>query len=285
MKLVLVHGRAQQRKDPAALRKQWIDALGTNIDEGADVAFAYYGDLLADLVDRVEKELPDDLAARGPATGPHSYLTAQSAILADLVQAAGVTEGEVLEELDMLQARDPQNWGWVLAAARTLSRIPGLDARVIDTWLRDVSLYITNAAVQRAVDQIVLTELDTEPFALVAHSLGTVVAYNVLRSPLRTAPCRGLITLGSPLAIPAIRKRLRAPVTYPPALSNWFNAFDKADIVALRPLDATYFPTDPPIDNYPGVTNPTPDRHGITGYLTDPKVATVVADLLREPTH
>lgn len=287
MRLVLVHGRAQQRKDPVVLHREWTDALGVGFDRaGVDnpitgVAFAYYGDLLADLVDRVERDLPDEIAARGPGSGPPNYALTQRSILADLVAGAGITEEQVTAELGDVAARDPQNWGWVLAAVRTLSRIPGLDSRVIDTWLRDVSLYVTNAAVQRAVDRVVTAELDANPFVLVAHSLGTVVSYNVLRSPERTAPCRGMVTLGSPLGIAAIRNRLRSPITYPPDLASWFNAYDRADIVALRPLDNNFFPTDPPIENHADVANFTHNRHGIAGYLADPKVAATIAQLLR----
>jgi pimeloyl-ACP methyl ester carboxylesterase len=287
MKLVLVHGRSQHGKDPIALRREWTDALEVGFDRAgvratiSEVAFAYYGDLLADLVERVERDLPADIATRGAGSGPPSYALTQRAILADLVAGAGITEEQITAELGDVHARDPQNWGWVLAAVRTLSRIPGLDGRVIDTWLQDVSLYVTNQAVQRAVDQVVASELDATPFVLVAHSLGTVVSYNVLRSPQRTAQCRGLVTLGSPLGISAIRNRLPTPTTYPPDLLSWFNAFDRADIVALRPLDDNFFPTDPPIENHAEVANFTHDRHGIAGYLADSTVATTIARLLR----
>ncbi|MFI6173785.1 hypothetical protein ACIBCN_43930 [Nocardia sp. NPDC051052] len=286
MKLVLVHGRSQQAKDPAALQSEWTDALQVGFDRAGvraalpDIVFAYYGDLLAGLVERVEQGMPDDIAARGPGSGPPDYALTQRALLAEVVAAAGITEEQIAAELGVVQARDPQNWGWVLAAARALSRIPGLDAKVIDLWLRDVSLYVTNAGVQRAIDQVVATELTTAPFVLVAHSLGTVVAYNVLRSPERLGRCRGFITLGSPLGIPSIRRRLRAPLTYPHELAGWLNAFDPADIVALRPLDDSYFPTDPPIENHGGVTNFTSNRHGIAGYLADPTVAARISELL-----
>ncbi|MFF0532874.1 hypothetical protein ACFYT3_31430 [Nocardia amikacinitolerans] len=286
MKLILVHGRSQQGKDPDVLRDEWINALKVGFDRAGvrvplpTAGIAYYGDLLAGLVDRAEEGLPEGLSTRGPDTGPPHYAVTQRDILADLMEGAGITTAQVAAELGKVHARDPQNWGWVLAAARALSRIPGLDSTVIDTFLRDVSLYVTNAAVQRAVDQVVIDEVDETPFVLIAHSLGTVVSYNVLRSANRGL-CRGLITLGSPLGIPAIRTRLRAPLTYPHQVDGWFNAFDRADIVALRPLDRTYFPTQPPIENYDQVANFTNNRHGIAGYLADPTVAAKIAYLLR----
>ncbi|MEV0292140.1 hypothetical protein [Nocardia sp. NPDC050710] len=287
MKLVLVHGRSQQGKDPMTLQKEWTDALtyglaraNAPIPLAADVSFAYYGDLLAGLVAGIEEALPADVASRGLDSGQPSYALAQRAILADIVANVGLSPQSVASEAEDIQARDPQNWGWVLAATRALSRIPGLDSRVIDTFVRDVSLYVTNSAARRAVDRVVHDTLGSEPFVLVAHSLGTVVAYNVLRSPDRPAPCAGLVTLGSPLGISGIRSRLDSPLEFPDDLETWFNAFDKADIVALRPLDSEHFDVDPPVENYDGVLNFTSNRHGIAGYLADPVVAGRIADLV-----
>jgi len=38
-------------------------------------------------------------------------------------------------------------------------------------------------------------------------------------------------------------------------------------------LDASTFDVQPPIVDFEGVDNSTNDRHGIEGYLTDPRVA------------
>lgn len=114
---------------------------------------------------------------------------------------------------------------------------------------------------------------------MVAHSLGSVVAYNLLR---REASTRGwrvplLMTLGSPLAVTAIRRRL-SPLGHPPAIDVWKNARDERDIVALRPLTSQTFPVNPEIENYSRVMNATANRHGISGYLDDPWVARAIYD-------
>jgi len=41
----------------------------------------------------------------------------------------------------------------------------------------------------------------------------------------------------------------------------------------LNPLDAEHFPVAPAVENHGRVRNPTPNCHGITGYLSDPTVA------------
>jgi hypothetical protein len=90
---------------------------------------------------------------------------------------------------------------------------------------------------------------------------------------------RAFVTVGSPLAIRAIRDRFR-PIGFPTKAKSWYNAFDPRDVVALYPLDGTNFPVDPSVENYGKVLNATDNRHGIVGYLDDPDVAKHVLDAL-----
>jgi hypothetical protein len=55
---------------------------------------------------------------------------------------------------------------------------------------------------------------------------------------------------------------------------------DPTDIVALYPLDGDLFDVTPPVDNKTDVDNPTPNHHGIEGYLGDPAVARRIHDSL-----
>ena len=55
---------------------------------------------------------------------------------------------------------------------------------------------------------------------------------------------------------------------------------DERDIVALYPLDSDHFAIDPAIENKLDVDNPTVNRHGITGYLSDAVVARRIHDAL-----
>lgn len=285
MKVVLVHGRSQQGKDPNAIQKEWEDALTYGLARGdahipAGVSFdlPYYGDELVRLVAEVERGLPADVATRGPDTPDQGLGQTQREVLQEITSAAGISLDEVAREAGSVKTRDPQNWGWVLATLRVLNKIPGLDARAIEAFTKDVAVYITYPAVQRAIDRIVLEAISgDEPFVLIAHSLGTVVAYNTLRNYPRTSQCKGFITVGSPLGIRAISRRLRTPLKWPPGVPSWFNAFDSADVVSLYPLDAEHFDLDPSIENYGQVKNFTDNRHGIAGYLSDPSVAQQIA--------
>lgn len=91
-----------------------------------------------------------------------------------------------------------------------------------------------------------------------------------------------LVTLGSPLAVTAIRNALR-PIGHPSCAPAWFNPTDPRDVVALYPLQTQRFGVDPEIENKTDVHNETPNRHGIAGYLGDPVVAQRIHAALSAP--
>ena len=126
----------------------------------------------------------------------------------------------------------------------------------------------------------VAKEFTEEPAVVVGHSLGTVVAYNILRTDRRALKVPLLVSVGSPLGIRAIREQF-VPLRFPsPPLGAWYNAFDTRDTIALYPLDKDNFPVTPPIENYSGVRNQTDNRHGIVGYLNNAEVAKRILDAL-----
>src|SRR5262249_61401873 len=103
--------------------------------------------------------------------------------------------------------------------------------------IRGVSRCTPQPGVKTECDRIVSASLNESPCVVVGHSLGSVVAYAVLRTDPRPLKVRAYVTVGSPLAIRAIRDRLR-PIGFPkPAVASWYNAYDPKDVVALYPLD------------------------------------------------
>jgi pimeloyl-ACP methyl ester carboxylesterase len=125
----------------------------------------------------------------------------------------------------------------------------------------------------------VAEKLSSDPTVVVGHSLGTVVAYEVLRGHKSNDVSR-FITVGAPLGIRAIRRRLAAPLTMPGGVRDWYNAFDKRDVVALYPLDASNFAITPPIRNFSEVLNFTENHHGIAGYLDGAEVASEIRNAM-----
>lgn len=121
-----------------------------------------------------------------------------------------------------------------------------------------------------------------EPCVVIAHSLGTIVAYNVQNRPNRGNVSK-LVTLGSPLGIEAVYKRLPSdtlPRKAPAGVVGWFNARDARDAVSLFEIPSAKFRGEPVVENYSGVQNQSENRHGGHEYLLDPTVAAVVRSVL-----
>ena len=147
----------------------------------------------------------------------------------------------------------------------------GVNQFTLERFTRDVFLYTRRSLVQETIDKIVADELTEEPTIVVGHSLGSVVAYSVLRYDERHLDVPLFVTVGSPLGVRTIRNRFR-PLKRP-EVGHWFNAFDDRDVVSLYPLDGENFGVEPAIENYDDVNNHTDNRHGIVGYLDDKTVA------------
>jgi hypothetical protein len=285
MKLVLVHGRAQEHKDRVALQKEWMDALAyglaranATLPRGTTVELPYYGDRLAELVEQVNTPLTSDVNAKGTDTDED---TLRGEMLEDIALGLGLTRADIDRELaGDVRERGPQNWRWVQAILRALDRVPGLNTEVIDLVTRDVYVYLSFPGVRAEIDRLVADAIGSGPCVVLAHSLGTVVAYNVLGARQAAPPFPRFVTVGSPLAVNAIKAHLAKPLRMPPCIKHWFNAYDTRDVVALNALDDSGFPIAPPIENKGDVANFTENRHGIAGYLADPVVAAKVVELL-----
>lgn len=279
-RLLLVHGRAQEGKDPVKLQQEWVAALhqgaaksGSALAPRVEVAFPFYGDLLDSYARQMDVPLTSEVQARGEQND--EFLKFQYEVAESIRQGAGIPEEKVNAEFDgPVQERGPLNWKWVQAVLRAIDKNGrGMNQATLELFTRDVFLYVTRAGVRDAIDRLVAAKLTEEPTVVVGHSLGSVVTYSVLVSDRRALRVPLYVTVGSPLGVRAIRDRFR-PIRYPqPAVSSWYNAFDPRDVVALYPLDSTNFPVTPSIENKNDVDNYTDNRHGIAAYLEDRAVA------------
>jgi len=118
---------------------------------------------------------------------------------------------------------------------------------------------------------------------VVSHSLGTVVAYDVLSDPAfaaRTVPA--FVTLGSPLGYTEIQDVITKPRQVPAPVRIWANFADPLDVVTLDTMLAHEFgPPSRVIDAV--VDNPSPNNHAACGYLRAPQVRAVVNAALLQP--
>ena len=274
------HGRSQGGKSSASLLAEWRKALDRGLGSAAlslpgSVSFdqPFYGDTLDDFVTRAKLPSTRELVQMGPGQDQGYELFAQS-VLQEMSTSAEISETEIRQQMPEgeLQEMGPQNWEWVQALVQVIDgHWPAISGVTIEKFLTDVYLYLDKPAVRKKIDGIVEAALTDQPTVVVGHSLGSIVAYNVLVKHAPSMKLAGFLTIGSPLGIKAITALLGLPRN--PAAGRWVNAYDKRDIVALNPLNARHFPVAPPVKNFSGVRNHTDNRHGIAGYLDDPTVA------------
>ncbi|MFE5336856.1 hypothetical protein ACFQ8E_13150 [Isoptericola sp. NPDC056573] len=317
-RLVLVHGRDLDGRDPEALERQWLCALGAGLAAAGsplrptddDASFVYYGDTLERLVDgRTPPPVTVHALAADPAALPwlvgrlpdgelRFLLDVAREVLAGAGHGPGAAPPAVVEGAlgDALVEA-------VVAALALVDRVvPGVSAAVLLTLTRDVYAYLHDDAVRRAIDAGLADALadataGDEPAVVIAHSLGSVVAYSVLAARASGPEVPLLLTPGSPLGIRAVREALesRAPLVFPAQVGRWVSPRDPRDLLALHDLTPDVFPL--PTGRGPGsatieaprVTNRAPGFHAAAyrlddgawaGYLALPEVAGPVGEAL-----
>jgi hypothetical protein len=295
--LVLVHGRAQENKDSVALKAEWLDAFHEGLAKSGltlpiaerDIRFPFYGDTLYQMVGGVSAADAVAVVVRGQNTDDDEKRFVQS-VMEEIRRENGITEAQLADVVGQeVVSRGILNSEWVQGILSAVDRfVPHGSGASIALFTHDVYQYLKNSTIRDTIDTGVSAALTPGvETVVVAHSLGTVVAYNLLR---REGYLRGwkvplFVTVGSPLAVTEIRKTLRsiAPTRCPECVSGWFNAMDERDVVALYPLDVDHFPlapANPAIENKRDVRNKTTNRHGIGGYLDDKEVARCIYDSL-----
>ncbi len=288
MKLVFIHGRAQQGKDPVTLQRVWEEALDVGLEKAAlpkpkdlVVSFPFYGNKLDELVKMLDAPLVADVTTKGASQDTHEA-EFRGELLAELAVNAGISDAEIAEAgTAAVTEKGPLNWEWVQSILKVLDKNAPIGDLTLDAFTRDVYVYLTYPAVAAQIEAIVAKAIpQNEPCVVVAHSLGTVVAYRVLSALAGNVDVRGLVTVGSPLGLNSVRSHL-GTLARPLGVKKWQNAFDERDVVALRPLNASTWNIAPPIENFDGVDNHTDNRHGISGYLDDGTVARWTADALK----
>ncbi|TLS80088.1 hypothetical protein FD722_19605 [Photobacterium damselae subsp. damselae] len=112
-------------------------------------------------------------------------------------------------------------------------------------WLTDVYRYFHNPAFALEIEKPLirlLKEYRHHSITLISHSLGTVIAYNVLQKLAAQRTTQDItidkwITLGSPLGLASVKaqleRNLQGSLTVPENVSAWHNYSDKRDIVCI----------------------------------------------------
>lgn len=258
--VVLVHGIGESGSTAEQLVQQWLPALQTGLrtagaDELADqlvagpgrlgVQMAYYADVFApyeaanamalatdpdltEAIGQLTQQWLETAATR--SSDPADRTAAQDAL------AFGATEESLWDRLRILS--DALN---DLHFFR-----PGVvsAAGFVDHALREAALYSANAQVKTAVQQRIRAAVTPTTRVVVAHSLGSVAAYEVLQEIDQPIV---LLTLGSPLGMSTVfYERLTVqPPHVPACVTAWTNLADPDDLIATHLDLAPYFPPAP----------------------------------------
>jgi hypothetical protein len=285
MKLIMIHGRAQEKEEELALKQRWIDTLNkglaqSNLTLPADVIveFPYYGKLLEKLVIDAKNGATRDIGDLSSNNGEEDFL---KDFLVEVSENVDMTHEEraALDDSSDL-SRGLLNSEFVQNFLAFLDRKRLFGDLTIKTFTRDVFLYLTLDNIKNELNNHVMKAFDEEPCVVVAHSMGTIVGYEILRNKPQYC-IKNLITVGSPLGLRSIQKHLDTPLEMPECIQKgWFNAYDERDFVAINPLDEENFNITPGVENKNDVKNSTENRHGIEGYLSDPVVAKRIYEAL-----
>jgi hypothetical protein len=240
-RVVMVHGINNTYASRPQMAERWIPAMRGGMDNAvlnglvtpvelaeSDIQCVFYGDLFRPAGRRLSGDLPP-LTADDVNDGPELEL-----LLAWWAAAAAVDPRVPSPDGRTLGPRATARTAILaLAGSRFLARI---SERLLVFWLKQVTAYFTDPVVRAGVQDRFAAAITAGTRVVVAHSLGSVVAYEALCAHPEWA-VTDLITLGSPLGVPHIvLGRLVPPVGAWPNVARWVNITDSGDFVALRPV-------------------------------------------------
>lgn len=295
--VVCVHGRNQQwileNEVLADFQGGIIEGLGRLPDHLAlsseQIVLAFYGDLF----------LPDAAppAAFGLAGGhtpePAFQVNIAQAMLQEAAKRGLAVDDETLKLAS--PSAQPAFLTWenpfVYALLQIIDQIIGAPREILRLFISDVDQYLHIPLLrERVMARLVnvLQQQQGKEIVVVAHSLGSVVAYDVLNTHPEIA-ISSFVTLGSPLGLSpfiynALLPEIQDPQKHPfPAsiAGNWSNFYDPQDIVALVPILGPLFPgaSGQSVVSTPVQNNPD-DRHSLIGYLIQMLVAQAINNAL-----
>ena len=293
MRLVFVHGIKHEGKSSEWIVEEWKKCLSAGVTEDADKALLtekpatapFYGDKLFELTETTTKA-GDDLTPQGAGevTGDEAefYADALAELAArypvEVAEEIVAQEAELAAQGDDLVAQgiNPHNRR-LLAVVRAIETLSPLHGDVTLRLLPQAFTYLKRAHATATIDDIVRPELEKGPCIVVAHSLGTVVSFKLLRELGQTVPF--YMTIGSPLAIKAVQKPLKTPKGIRPNMGEWLNAYDRDDFVTIgKPLDGNFGNGMVDIE----VENDGEDAHSHVGYFSQKSVADALIGAIRK---
>lgn len=254
--VVYVHGIGN-KPPPAVLKCQWDKAL-FGVEQGDRSRMAYW-------VNRELYPAPlDESCSSGDQVRIDDDEMSTRAVMALSAASAQEMKHPVEREIEALTG-DPARQAWLKRIAAKVSangdvpdvqiRTRSVEAKVLPlpeplrrlvgqtltrAFLRDVHDFLFDEKRRDAMEQSLLDRLAAGggPFIVVAHSQGSMIAYDVLRRlDAAQVEIPLFITIGSPLGLQEVQDALRqwtgGNLPFPPCVKRWVNIADRLDPVAF----------------------------------------------------
>ncbi len=327
-RIILIHGRSTKPGKAAfeALQKKALlhgltregSGKGKKIeDEKVAIDFVYYGDVNNALLAEKSKKMAKRLTAKDPHCGnlpcePHQGLDKAIDILAAMPNFSARTYKKVLEQNEDRRWLD--NAANAVSTFAAITTATFLNKVAINKTTPDMGAYLltrkVGSEIRERLQKVLRPAIRAgDDICLVSHSMGCMVAYDVLWKFSRMSEYSELqesgnkiskwVTLGCPLGEAGVKRNLydgdeRREDKYPREIVlDWVNIAAKDDFVAHdRSIkdDYSYMTrSDPKLVNsirdeeiyncffHDGVSNP----HKLYGYLAHEKVGKEIADWIK----
>ena len=294
MKIIFIHGMNQQNYNADNLKQHWLDIFQQGINElklsisttDLDISLPFYGDLIT------QHQLSNrfDLDAFLPKSWVnfhfHKHSTPVPSTVLNTAQTIPILpyfmpEHELKLSKRLYLASQLFKDKALKEFSVILNNFPKLHESLIHKFLIETYLYLANPQFMDEVHQRILASLDAdETYIIVAHSLGTVIAYNLLQQLQSHYKIQRFITLGSPLAFKVIQSKLTQPIHRPQCLNgDWHNFYSPDDFLTAFPLVNAPFDFQPAILNT-SISTFIHSPHQIAGYLQHPAVIKNIVEVL-----
>lgn len=292
MKVIVgIHG-LDNKPERSTLNQWWLKAMNEGLGrirskvEVSNFELVYWADITYPTpLDMEDPYFLDDVYTRAPDTVSYS--------------------GTELIATSLLSKGLQRVWHWVRGSKFSNRTFEWLDP-LVRRYFQEVDIYLFNsdpAKRSRIRNRLmeVLWRFRRDEILLIGHSMGSVIAYDVLLSEEEKFPIHTLVTLGSPLGFPYIAEKIAQahqinvsiPIRLPTPssiLDQWHNFYDATDVIALQhKLADIYMPNSrgiAPIDRQ--VVNDYVNRgqrnpHNVFGYLRAKEFSQLLDTFLTRP--
>lgn len=258
MNIICIHGMNQQHQTADSLRRLWLSILEQGLKRSQQSHFCRFktGHLYAVLwrsalqtssAKYFKCQHPDAAALAAFSTATSSQNSKPTTMVEE--HRPGDCNIPHLQVYDALNFNQKLKWLSALSRdialrdfARLINYFPKLHASLLHKFLVEAYLYLADPHFIQEVHSRIYAQLcQDNTHIILAHSLGTVIAYNLLIQHPELNIAR-FITLDSPLAFRVIQEHLQQPIQRPTALhGDWINFYSPDDFLTAFPLSEPPF--------------------------------------------